>query len=210
MNTGIYTITNLVNGKIYVGKSTNLKSRIYDHKWKLKNNKHPNKYLQYSYNKYTKDNFIFEILDNYEEEHLSSFETYWINILNTTNRKFGYNLTSGTNSNGFRHLESTKIIIGNCNKGKKYSKERCKNISNALKGKKKSKSHIENYIKNRRIPVIQLDFNDKFIKEWDSISNAGRDLKIIKSNISRCCKGITKTVNGFKWCYSKEYYNKIK
>ena len=35
---GIYTITNSINGKIYVGYSKNIKSRLYKHKYELRNN----------------------------------------------------------------------------------------------------------------------------------------------------------------------------
>jgi len=43
---GIYKITNLKNGKVYIGSSKNIKRRLIEHKSRLKNNKHINKYFQ--------------------------------------------------------------------------------------------------------------------------------------------------------------------
>ena len=64
MLSGIYKITNKVNGKFYIGSANNLKRRKWEHFCNLKHNKHCNKKLQYSYNKYSKENFKFEILSN--------------------------------------------------------------------------------------------------------------------------------------------------
>ena len=53
--------------------------------------------------------------------------------------------------------------------------------------------------------VMQYDLQGNFIKEWGSISEADRELKISFKNISACCKGKRKTAGGFKWNYSYEY-----
>lgn len=40
-----------------------------------------------------------------------------------------------------------------------------------------------------------------FIKEWESITEAARELNIERSGISRACSGIYKQCGGYKWTY---------
>lgn len=51
--------------------------------------------------------------------------------------------------------------------------------------------------------VIQYNLDNNVIKIWDCIIDASNKLKIPTTNISKCCKGIRKSVGGYKW----EYYN---
>ena len=61
-NTGIYQIVNLIDGKRYIGSSSNLKNRLNEHNRCLNKNCHHSKYLQNAYKKYGTGNFKFEIL----------------------------------------------------------------------------------------------------------------------------------------------------
>ena len=61
--TGIYSITNTVNGKVYVGLSTNIRKRWTQHKSNQKRKIEPNKVLYKSMNKYGINNFKFKILE---------------------------------------------------------------------------------------------------------------------------------------------------
>ena len=54
---GVYKIVNTATGQCYVGQSQNVKKRIKEHLRLLKYNKHPNKHLQNSFNKYGEDCF---------------------------------------------------------------------------------------------------------------------------------------------------------
>ena len=63
MNSGIYGIFNLINGKVYVGKASNINSRFRSHKSLLNKGVHYNAYLQHSWNKYGKSNFKFDIIE---------------------------------------------------------------------------------------------------------------------------------------------------
>lgn len=92
MNSGIYTITNLVNHKIYVGLGANAYDRMCNHRMKLRRGAHINIYLQNAWNKYGEENFKFEILEKWSIEHLHSMENWWCNMLNVHNRKYGYNI----------------------------------------------------------------------------------------------------------------------
>ena len=90
--TGIYTITNIINNKIYVGYALDFDQRWDHHKGRLRNNKHKNTHLQAAYNLYGKEAFLYEILEECEEQFLCSQENYWCNMLDTHNEKYGYNI----------------------------------------------------------------------------------------------------------------------
>lgn len=64
----IYRIRNVINGKIYIGSSVNLKKRWYEHRRQLCNGDHGNHYLQASWKKYGEEAFLFEIVE--ECDHL--------------------------------------------------------------------------------------------------------------------------------------------
>lgn len=49
--------------------------------------------------------------------------------------------------------------------------------------------------------VNQLSLDGTLIKEWKSISEASKTLKILDSGICEVCKGKNKTYKGFKWEY---------
>lgn len=57
--------------------------------------------------------------------------------------------------------------------------------------------------KNKRY-VLQYDMNGNFIKEWDSISSASKELKIGSNCITTCCKGKYKSSGGYIWKYKSD------
>lgn len=118
---GIYKITNIVNNKVYVGSSKSINRRKYQHFYLLKNNKHKNLYLQFSYNKYGKSSFIFELLEKCDINQLSLKEEYWIKYYNSYKSKSGYNLALVENStHSFNNETKFKMSKSNTSKKKLY------------------------------------------------------------------------------------------
>ena len=60
---GIYSITNKVNNKVYIGSSKNIFNRKSQHYSELRGNYHVNIFLQRAWNKYGEHNFKFEIVE---------------------------------------------------------------------------------------------------------------------------------------------------
>lgn len=52
--------------------------------------------------------------------------------------------------------------------------------------------------------VNQYDLDNNFIKQWDSLADVQRELKICAINISRVCRGMLNKTGGFKWRYPNE------
>lgn len=67
---GIYKIINNINGKSYIGSSRNICNRLRCHYYELRNNKHCNKRLQNSWNKYGEENFEFQLVETCNLENL--------------------------------------------------------------------------------------------------------------------------------------------
>ena len=88
----IYLIRNLINGKCYIGKTINLKRRIYEH---FMGHSEGCKLLSRAIKKYGKENFSVEILhEGIIPELLDEFEIQAIKEHNTKAPR-GYNLTDG-------------------------------------------------------------------------------------------------------------------
>lgn len=145
---GIYKITNIENGMVYVGQSRNVKKRWAEHKRELRKGTHGNDKLQKAYNKYGAKSFVYEIIETCPLEKLNEREIFWCNELHALDRYKGYNLgeAGGQPMIGRHHtLKSRKKMseyrklhtIGKNNGfyGKKHTKETLAKISKALKGK---------------------------------------------------------------------------
>ena len=69
--------------------------------------------------------------------------------------------------------------------------------------------NMKHAIKNNLIKwivksVLQYSKDGEFIREWYSINEASRKLKIQHSNIISCCKGKRKTAGNYIWKYKEE------
>ncbi len=174
---GIYKIINTVTNKIYIGSAIYLCRRKAQHLSNLRLNKHSNKYLQNSWNKYKEKNFKFEIIEYVPNNtDLITKEQYYID-----NLKPAYNLRKLAHSNlGIQHSSETKIKIGTSRLGHKASLSTLEKIS---------------------MPILQYDLNNNFIKEWSSIREASRQLKLNSGGLSKTCnnKPSRSSCGGFKW-----------
>jgi group I intron endonuclease len=60
---GIYKISNKVNGKIYIGSAKEFKRRFSQHHCSLKKGTHHNKHLQAAWNQHGESAFVFEVIE---------------------------------------------------------------------------------------------------------------------------------------------------
>lgn len=166
---GIYTITNTINGKVYVGLSKNMAQRKSRHFTALQSGKHANGYLQNEYIKYGKQHFDFEVIEFCAEEYMASQENYWSNMLMATNRVFGYNIEP-TNPNKNNVISNeTRLKISKAIKGRYLGRvvsvETRVKMSASRVGKIATKEHRENISisqKGRKMPQYQKDLLMKY------------------------------------------------
>lgn len=94
MKSGVYKITNSVNGKFYIGSSNNIEHRWDCHKRNLNNKRHDNQKFQHAWNKYGGDKFQIDIIEEVEpiEQLLLEKEQYHLDLWKPYNRKIGYNI----------------------------------------------------------------------------------------------------------------------
>lgn len=204
---GVYIITNLINGKIYIGSTTeSFQLRWSTHKRSLKGNRHCNRHLQFAVNKYGVENFKFEILEECLSEFCVIREQYYLDTLlfaqeyiNNKDKRFlelGYNINPLSSSCANRELSDIhKKRIGLRHKDKVLS----------LESRNKIKIARKSQINTGQIKVIKLSLEGVELEEYNSIGEASKDNNNIgTSNICKCIKGIYKSCAGFKWKYKDE------
>jgi group I intron endonuclease len=136
----VYKITNLVNGKIYVGKTSDVDKRLSRH-FKIAESKEEKayQYLHRSINKYGSNNFVIEVLeDKLTEVDAFEMEKFWIKELNSKDPSVGMNLTDGgEGATGLEWSEESRLNISgsnNHNFGKSLSEETKEKISASVSG----------------------------------------------------------------------------
>lgn len=113
----IYGIKNLINNKVYVGKSINIKIRKKAHETSFIRKQAVNIHLQRAIDKYGIENFEFLILEEVTLNNINEREVYWIKYFSSYDGKFGYNKTMGGNG-GYLTVE-TKMKISKTSPNRK-------------------------------------------------------------------------------------------
>jgi group I intron endonuclease len=120
---GIYLICNLVNQKVYVGSSINLRKRMFEHVAALRRDKHVNPHLQAAYNCYGENSFSFQVLEL--TDYLFDRESHFIALFDSLSRDCGYNLASDHRApfRGRCHSVATKEKMSQKRRGYRFNTE---------------------------------------------------------------------------------------
>lgn len=70
---GVYTLTNTINGRKYYGRSADINRRWTDHVRGLNTNRHGNKFLQADWDEYGEEAFKFEVYRHTADEEFAEF-----------------------------------------------------------------------------------------------------------------------------------------
>ena len=150
MKTGVYKITNLVNGKVYIGASKNIEKRWWGHK------RCTDSPIHSDLETFGLDNFKFEVLLECPEDMLCQWERDMICLYDSDDPEKGYNspkdrpysLKASESLKGHKpwntgipRSDEQKRKISETLKGIPFSEEHKRKISGAKKGHKFSEEH---------------------------------------------------------------------
>lgn len=188
LNCGIYLISNLVNGKVYIGSAVSLNSRLNTHFLRLQKQKHENCLLQRAWNKYGKDAFGFIVVEYCPKEQLLEREQFYLDSLKSYDTEFGYNICKIAGTPQQKHTEETKDKISKARKGRmcpievrlKISETKRKLCDNPQFRQKMSRINKERY-KN---PIERKKLSQRSIEKWQQPEYRERLIKIQKERCS--------------------------
>lgn len=198
---GVYRICNTVNDKIYIGISFDLRKRLREHYYTLTKNRHGNKHLQSSVNKYGIDKFLFEIVEilskNIDKKQLLIKEHKYQTLYKTTDQNFGYNIKVTSSDGSIEHPEEYKFYMSRIMTGKKATAtdarrnrkpEKC--ISDIMRGKVRTAEHGKKISEaNRGKPSRRaIKVIDKNGNVYNNIGEASRALGISRTTVEKRIK----------------------
>lgn len=216
----IYKITS-PSGKLYVGKTYDLRKRINSHKCSSKVNK--NIILYNSIRKYGWDAHKLEIIEEVDKLLLNEREVFWIKELNSYcyDNANGLNMTKGGEGQSSTWMHKTEL--------RKFFSDKFSGEGNPFYGKKHTKETIQFFSENAKIrnkkegrvvpkwgaekgrlkvikSVISYDSNGNFYKEYESVTNASKDLGLPTSSVSASCRGAQTNSGGYIFKFKTEKY----
>ena len=179
---GVYQITNIIDGKIYIGHSEDIIKR-----WGRHRIGRGSLLLGNAIKKYGLINFRFEILEEIVDIYktkkelktiLYQREQYYLDLKQSYVKGIGYNIDKiAKYNNSVKRSEEFKNNI------------RRINLEGNFTGKK----------------VFQYDLNGLLVKEWKSAAEIERCLGFKAENISAACLGKQTHSNGFIWSFISLY-----
>lgn len=172
MISGIYKITNLINNKVYIGQSNDIKRRWNEHKARYHdiNNNCYDKPLYQAFRKYGIENFQFEIIEECSLDIINKQEGYWIKYYNCISPN-GYNLIE-TPLNPYRKSSY------------------CKNCGKLITNNTIHQLCRECYTKSTRITTrpSKEDLYQYLLSINGNFTEAGRHFNVSDNAIRKWCK----------------------
>ena len=200
MNHYVYEITNLVNGKKYIGKRS-CKCPIEEDKYMGSGI-----LISKAIKKYGKENFRKDILEICNSEEMAfEREKYWIKHYNAVVCREFYNIKDGgegnTREDALRNLAklTPEQII-----------ERSRKLSIANKGENNSMYGVKGKDNPVSKAIVMMDLEGNIVKEFDCIREANDyfDKDRAFSFISKVCIN-GGTAYNYLWLFKEEYNNLI-
>lgn len=205
----IYKITNILNGKMYIGKtSSTIEARWKEHREDATCRNKEHRPLYSAIQKYGANNFVVEQIEEVPNDEIAcERETFWIEHYGSF--KNGYNATKGGDG---RQYADYDLIFALFNEGK-TGKEICqitgytdKTITLALEQKGVSAEERKSRGNTQSQAVFMLDKKTlEILKVFSSLNEAERflDKPGSRRHISEVCHGKRQTAYGYKWKLSK-------
>jgi group I intron endonuclease len=130
LSSGVYVITNTLNGKRYIGSAVKIETRWIRHRCDLRKGIHHSHYLQRAWNKYGEGAFAFTILLYCDKESLLIFEQYAMDVLRPE-----YNIhPTARSSLGVKRTAEQRARISESLKGRKQTSETIAKRAAAMMG----------------------------------------------------------------------------
>lgn len=225
---GIYKITS-PSGRVYIGQSVDIENR-WAHYRSLDCRDMPKLYASLS--KYGHEAHCFELVEECDISNLSERERYWQEHYNVVEEGLNCKLVSTKDKSGYTSEETKKKISEanrgrvSTMKGKTHSEETKRKMSKSqkkavdkkrntgcYKGNFTGKKHSEETkrkiselkkgkpAKNRR-EILQVSKQGEVIREWNSITEAQRELGI--TGVGNVLTGRCETAGGYIWKYKNK------
>ena len=167
---GIYKLIDSF-GKVYIGKSVNIRVRLNAHK----NYKHDcksksylkNAILKYGWNSFTVE--ILELFENFDKlkdnQNLLIREAYYIELVDASNKEYGYNLCKfSTDRTGIPMSDQARDKLRKARLGTRMSEETKEKLRNGRVGKKFSEEHKRKLREARANNPMSEDHKEKLRK----------------------------------------------
>lgn len=115
----IYRITNMADGKFYIGSAESFARREWQHKYALRRNEHKNPRLQAAWNKYGEEMFVFEVVEEVPPDR-TAFDIENTYLMQCVGKAECYNINTDAYVPrlGIPHTEETKAKVSASRKGK--------------------------------------------------------------------------------------------
>jgi group I intron endonuclease len=216
----IYKFTNKVNGKIYIGQTKSVTSRLRDHLRNTEKCPFKSDLALYGWKA-----FKFEVLEFIEDPNsmdnlLSKKEQFYIDIHIKMGINFDtmfYNdvvfVESGSYKMSPEHKEKLSLARTNIKLSTEHIQSmsetsRKRNAVESLKKHKPTRENISKALRKRSIHILQYNLNGDFIKEYETQADAAKAVgkENCEYNINKALKKIMNQAYGYQWRYYKENY----
>lgn len=191
---GIYKITNLIDGKCYIGQSVDIRNRWKSHRHNGKTSH--NAYLRRAMRKHGTDNFSIDVLEVCSVDDLDAIEKKCIASENSMVPS-GYNMDLGG---------TVRKTMG----PETRTKRRLASLgaNNPNYGKPKSAAFKRIVAAARSKPINQYTVDGKYINTFKNARSVPGFPGGFK-NISLCCTGKTQAAYGYQWRFADGKTNDI-